>query len=144
MIDPINGSPELAEAVLAIARWCRANGQQMASFGNVHFIDVPQDEETKERRDKWRLQDAACREDRNGLITFHSEAFREGYEHGLGIKRHRLDTMEKVDGSQAWYFDTPKFYIDVERDKDLKYSVFFRNRADQSEAWLDQADEEMP
>lgn len=38
-----------------------------------------------------------------------------------------------------WYFDCAGHYIDVERDTDGKYSVYFRNRADQSEAWLDQA-----
>lgn len=41
---------------------------------------------------------------------------------------------------RQWYFDCDGHYIDVERDKDGKYSVYFRNRTDESEGWLDQAD----
>jgi len=43
------------------------------------------------------------------------------------------------DGDQ-WYFDCDGHYIDVKRDEDGKYSIFFRNRKDGSEGWYDQAD----
>lgn len=56
------------------------------------------------------------------------------------VERAKLHEMHSDEGDIGWYFDCDGHYIDVERDKDGKYSVYFRNRADQSEAWLDQAD----
>jgi len=43
------------------------------------------------------------------------------------------------EGDHEWYFDCDNHYIDVARDVNGKYSVYFRNRTDQSEAWYDQA-----
>lgn len=43
------------------------------------------------------------------------------------------------DGNQ-WYFDCDGHYIDVKKDADGKYSIFFRDRSNGEEAWLDQAD----
>lgn len=43
------------------------------------------------------------------------------------------------DGDQ-WYFDCDGHYIDVKKDSNGKYSIFFRDRSNGEEAWLDQAD----
>lgn len=43
------------------------------------------------------------------------------------------------DGDQ-WYFDCDGHYIDVKKDASGKYSIFFRDRSNGAEAWLDQAD----
>lgn len=43
-------------------------------------------------------------------------------------------------GDDGWYFDCDGHYIDVVRDENGKYSIYFRNRSPESEAWLDQAD----
>ena len=43
------------------------------------------------------------------------------------------------DGDQ-WYFDCDGHYIDVKKDANGKYSIFFRDRSNGAEAWLDQAD----
>jgi len=48
-------------------------------------------------------------------------------------------TLMSEDGDE-WYFDCDGHYIDVKRDKEGKYSVYFRNRKDGSEAYSDQAD----
>lgn len=39
-----------------------------------------------------------------------------------------------------WYFDCDSHYIDVVKDALGKFSVYFRDRSDQSEGWFDQAD----
>jgi len=44
------------------------------------------------------------------------------------------------DGCNEWYFDCEGHYIDVRREDGGKYSVYFRNRSDQSEAWMDQSE----
>lgn len=41
-----------------------------------------------------------------------------------------------------WYFDSKDFYIDVHKDDKGLYSIYFRNRDTNEEAWLDQADTE--
>lgn len=39
-----------------------------------------------------------------------------------------------------WYFNCDGHYIDVERDDNGKYSVYFRDRTTNNEGWLDQAE----
>lgn len=51
-------------------------------------------------------------------------------------ERHQLTKMS----DDGWYFSVDGCYIDVERDKDGKYSIYFRNRSTQAEAWLDEND----
>lgn len=52
----------------------------------------------------------------------------------------RTKLLPMGNGNQ-WYFDCADHYIDVVRFNDGTYSVFFRNRADQSEGWYDQFDD---
>ncbi len=42
---------------------------------------------------------------------------------------------------RQWYFDCDGHYIDVVRDEVGSYSIYFRDRATNKEAWLDQADQ---
>lgn len=50
--------------------------------------------------------------------------------------------MHDEDGvMRQWYFDCDGHYIDVVRDKDGKFSIFFTDRSDLKQGWLDQADE---
>jgi hypothetical protein len=60
------------------------------------------------------------------------------------IDREKLREMHNDEGEIGWYFDCDGHYIDVERDAAGKYSVYFRNRKDQSEAWLDQSEGAQP
>jgi hypothetical protein len=39
-----------------------------------------------------------------------------------------------------WYFNCEGHYVDVNLDDDGKYSIFFKDRNTEDEAWLDQAD----
>src|SRR6478736_6999897 len=55
--------------------------------------------------------------------------------------RQQLHIMEHDDGRIAWYFDCDGHYIDVEKDDAGKYSIYFRDRTINAEAWLDQAEE---
>lgn len=56
-------------------------------------------------------------------------------------KRVELKPMTEDDGSiRQWYFDCNSHYIDVAKDENGKYSIFFRDHSDQSEGWLDQAE----
>jgi hypothetical protein len=55
--------------------------------------------------------------------------------------RTTLWKMPEEDGTlRQWYFDCDGHYIDVALD-DGKYSIFFRDRATNQDAWLDLADE---
>lgn len=58
--------------------------------------------------------------------------------------RTQLLPMQTEEDQEAgiireWFFDCDGHYLDVARDKDGKYSVLFRNRADATEVWHDQA-----
>lgn len=55
--------------------------------------------------------------------------------------RQALTEMTSESGPQEWYFDCDGHYIDVKKDEDGKYSVFFRDRSTGAEAWLDQAEQ---
>lgn len=48
--------------------------------------------------------------------------------------------MEFDDGKIGWYFDSEKFYIDIEQDIDGKYSIYFRSRDTKTELWVDEAE----
>lgn len=57
-----------------------------------------------------------------------------------GEARAILAPMGKA--GDEWYFDCDGHYIDVKRDVAGKYSIYFRNRTDDNEAWLDQAEQD--
>lgn len=56
------------------------------------------------------------------------------------VNRVPLNTMKFDDGKIGWYFDTEKFYIDIEQDIDGKYSIYFRSRDTKTELWVDEAE----
>jgi hypothetical protein len=57
--------------------------------------------------------------------------------------RQSLYEMQHDDGHIAWYFDCEGHYIDVEKDAEGKYSVYFRDRTTDKEAWIDQSETTM-
>lgn len=54
--------------------------------------------------------------------------------------RTKLHQMQNDEGQIGWYFDCDGHYIDVERDEQGKYSIYFFDRASRQDGWLDQAD----
>jgi hypothetical protein len=60
-------------------------------------------------------------------------------------KRKELYEMHNDAGKvTGWYFSCDGHYIDVEKDEQGKYSVYFRNRIDGKEVWMDQAEAAHP
>lgn len=51
-----------------------------------------------------------------------------------------MKPMQYDDGRIGWYFDCADFYADIDKDADGKYSIYFRDRKTQAEAWADQAE----
>lgn len=57
-------------------------------------------------------------------------------------ERTILWPMADEDGKvDQWYFNCDGHYIDVVRDEDGKFSIYFRDRKDEGEGWLDQAEQ---
>lgn len=89
------------------------------------------------------LEDAEALQDAAGDMI--AEALTEYWQRraqpeATAPARQLLHTMEHDDGRIGWYFNCDGHYIDVEKDENGKYSVFFRDRATDKEGWLDQAD----
>ena len=52
--------------------------------------------------------------------------------------------MKTDDGRKGWYVDGRGFFLDIEKDKDGKWSAFFRDSATEREAFADQAESVQP
>lgn len=54
--------------------------------------------------------------------------------------RTKLREMRNEEGELGWYFDCDGHYIDVERDAAGNFSIYFKDRRDGKDGWLDQAE----
>ena len=52
--------------------------------------------------------------------------------------------MKTDDGRKGWYVNGRGFFLDIEKDKDGKWSAFFRDSATEREAFADQAESVQP
>lgn len=73
-----------------------------------------------------------------------AERLRQAQRVIRGLAAHPANVAQPLkpmgeDGNE-WYFDCDGHYIDIKRDAAGKYSVYFRNQKDGSEAYSDQAD----